>query len=218
MRKTRSRLPDRCGSCRRCLDALPYRRSDSSYQMDATMCISYLTIEHRGRSPKSDEGIGRQVFGCDICQDVCPWEPESAGDRRPRVGGAPGVGESGAGRSGAIWTRRSLSSNSTARRCAEQGFWGLRRNVAIAWETAGRGRFAPLVGGMDRGHGRGPARGGRRWAMGDILEETPTRAGAHVSALEPQQILSSREEVARGSRFRTPMRERCGDRGPQSRL
>jgi len=44
------------------------------YQMDATMCISYLTIEHRGPiSENLMEGIGRQVFGCDICQDVCPW-------------------------------------------------------------------------------------------------------------------------------------------------
>ena len=56
--------------------SMPARRARLSapYQMDATRCISYLTIEHEGRSSRTlMEGMGRQVFGCDICQDVCPW-------------------------------------------------------------------------------------------------------------------------------------------------
>ena len=67
-------VPDRCGSCTRCIQACPTDALFTPYRMDATRCISYLTIEHKGPI-ESDlmNGMGRQVFGCDICQDVCPW-------------------------------------------------------------------------------------------------------------------------------------------------
>ena len=79
-------VTDHCGSCTRCLDACPTGAITAAYQLDATRCISYLTIEHRGAiAADLQRQMGDWLYGCDVCQDVCPF------NRREVTAGAPAL-------------------------------------------------------------------------------------------------------------------------------
>jgi epoxyqueuosine reductase len=84
---------DRCGTCRRCIDACPTGAITDAYKLDARKCISYLTIEHRSDIDSTlQPQIGEWLYGCDICQDVCPWNGKAPfcneGAFQPRFGNA----------------------------------------------------------------------------------------------------------------------------------
>jgi epoxyqueuosine reductase len=75
---------DRCGTCTRCIDACPTQAITEPYKLDASRCISYLTIEHNGDIPANlQDQLNGWVYGCDICQDVCPWNRKAATSLEP---------------------------------------------------------------------------------------------------------------------------------------
>jgi epoxyqueuosine reductase len=127
---------DRCGSCRRCLDACPTDAFVEPRVLDATRCISYLTIELKGVIPESlREGMGEMVYGCDVCQDVCPWNTRFA---REVEDPAFATREVVAGKDGRSFAREVLAMDDEAFRAAFKGSpmkrakrRGLARNAAV---------------------------------------------------------------------------------------
>jgi epoxyqueuosine reductase len=144
------RLPPRCGDCRACLDACPTGAFVDAYLLDARRCISYLTIEHRGVIPQElRPAVGTMIFGCDICQEVCPFnarapqrshpDPELS-SRRPDAGAPDLIAllEMGSNQ-----RRRYIEGTALRRVNREQ----LLRNVCVALGNLGDHRaVAPLEG------------------------------------------------------------------------
>lgn len=79
-------IPDHCGSCTRCIDACPTDAIYQPYAVDANRCISYITIEHRQDDISADlqNNLDNWIFGCDVCQDVCPWNKFKQPSTEPR--------------------------------------------------------------------------------------------------------------------------------------
>ncbi len=139
---------DRCGSCTRCIDACPTQAIVAPGKLDARRCIAYLTIEKRGAiSEELRAPMGHHVFGCDICQDVCPWNnkpgnapPTSLADFQPRQGlfhpGLQGLAQMDEP------AYRETFRGSPLKRAK---FAGLKRNVAVAMGNSGNREFIPVL-------------------------------------------------------------------------
>ncbi len=162
--------PDRCGSCTRCIEACPTDAILAPYQLDSNKCISYLTIEKKGSIPEElRAGMGRHVFGCDICQDVCPWNRKA-----PVTSAAEFQWREGLVNPALAWLAempveefREKFRGSPIRRAKRTG---LRRNAAIVIGNSGDPGFLPLLEKLAADEDESVAECAR-WAQARLLEE-----------------------------------------------
>ena len=176
---------EHCGTCTRCLEACPTGAIVAPYQLDARRCISYWTIEHRGAIPReSRAGIGDWIFGCDVCQEVCPWNRFAPPARQARLHARALEG----------WTLERfleldepafarLFATSPIRRARRSGFL---RNVCVALGNRGTPRAIPALS-RALADSDPLVRAHAAWALGEIGRRLPSVAaerGAAAAALE----------------------------------
>ncbi len=200
---------DHCGTCRACLDACPTgallgRDENGAPVMDARLCISYLTIEHRGPIPRELRPfIGNRVFGCDICQEVCPWNGAGAGagaglpviaDFRSQEWAAPSLVEL------MRMTYDEWDAWTRGKAIRRAGYAGLRRNVAVALGNWGAADGVPaLVEALSDADAQ--VRGHAAWALGRVGSQPAIAAlASRVASEHDPFVLSELDTALTGSR------------------
>jgi epoxyqueuosine reductase len=186
--------PDRCGTCTRCLAACPTGAIVEPYVVDSRLCISYLTIELRGFVPRELRPlIGNRIYGCDDCQDVCPWNRFAVKSAVPEF--LPREPLASMDLAGILRMSREdflEATRGSAIRRARYG--GFLRNAAIALGNARDPRGIPaLVEAL--GHEEPLVRGHAAWALG-VIGDPRTRAPLE-SRLEDEGDPRVREEIER---------------------
>jgi epoxyqueuosine reductase len=134
-----------CGTCTRCLEACPTDAFPEPYVLDSRKCIAYLTIELKEAIPASlRHGVGEWLFGCDICQDVCPWNRKAPSTSAPEFASRPGMVNPALDWLAEISEEefRTTFRASPVRRAKRSG---LRRNAVIAAGNSGEFKFLPLL-------------------------------------------------------------------------
>lgn len=175
--------PDRCGTCTRCITACPTQAIIAPGELDARLCISYLTIEKRGEiADHLRSGMGRHVFGCDICQDVCPWNRKA-----PVTSAAEFEAREGLVNPALDWLAemqqeefRAVFRGSPVRRAKLSG---LRRNAVIAMGNSGDKKFVPTLKKLSDDSDPTVAEHAR-WAVA-TLQQTSTRRPVPSTQQEP---------------------------------
>jgi epoxyqueuosine reductase len=202
-----------CGTCTRCLEACPTQAFVGPYELDARRCISYWTIEHRG--PLTDQEAAELhgwVFGCDICQDVCPWNRKAPSGRLPEFDARPEWSDPDLiewltlDRS--EWQAR-LKGTALAR--AKRA--GLVRNAALVLGTNGViAAVAPLVARLDDGSEDAVIRASAAWALGRIgTSDAIAALGRHDDSPEPLVRDSARRALEHASARSNEPSEGRGD-------
>ncbi|MCA9249198.1 MAG: tRNA epoxyqueuosine(34) reductase QueG, partial [Planctomycetales bacterium] len=190
---------DHCGSCRACLDACPTDAFPQPYVLDARRCISYLTIELRQAIPLSlREGIGDWLFGCDICQEVCPWNGRAPETTEPAF---QPLHELAVVELCALFE---LDDAAFRQRFRATPLWrskrrGILRNAAI---VLGNRPTSSAIPALNKGLGDDEplVRGACAWALGQFAERCATEALRARLECEPDADVRDEISSALGSR------------------
>ena len=181
-------LADLCGSCTRCLDACPTGALAEPYRLDSNLCISYWTIEHRGPlPPEARRMVGGWVFGCDVCQEVCPWNAAPAGAVHPEMELPPERGELTLARLLGL-PREEYVERFRGSPMKRAKLEGLQRNAAVAMGNRRESRYVqPLTEALRDGESL--ARGHAAWALGRIGGEEARAALEAALAAEADEAV-----------------------------
>ncbi len=187
-----SRHRDHCGTCLRCIEACPTGAIVAPYVVDARLCVSYLTIELRGAIPRHLRRlIGNRIFGCDDCQEACPWNRFAATTAepsfRPRAGNVIPKLASLVDITSAEFLDRYR--NSPIRRAKRDG---LVRNVVVALGNSNDPEAVPALAGALRDPSA-LVRAHAAWALGQIHTLTAESALERAAGDEPDSLV--REEI-----------------------
>ncbi len=185
---------NRCGRCTRCIPACPTGAIVAPYQVDARRCISYLTIEHEGAIPREmRRAIGDRIFGCDDCQEACPWNRFATPTYEPDFAERP--------LQQTPWLLPLLSIDAEGFRARYEGTPLMRagrdrfvRNVAVALGNLGESRAVPALARALREEESAAGRGHSAWALGRIGGDSARRA--LLAALESERDTGVLEEIA----------------------
>lgn len=140
-----SPAPERCGTCTKCIDECPTDAIKKPYELDSRLCISYLTIELRDKIPgELRDAVGSHVFGCDICQDVCPWNRRAETTADPAFQPRQGLYNPELSTLAAMDAEefRALFKASPVKRAKRKG---LLRNAVVAIGNSGESEFIPIA-------------------------------------------------------------------------
>jgi epoxyqueuosine reductase len=207
---------DHCGTCRACLDACPTGAFVAPFVLDARRCLSYLTIELRGPIPAElRPGIGDWLFGCDVCQEVCPWNQHET--RTRESSGEPAFQPIEGMNPVRLAELFELDDESFRRRFRHTPLWrakrrGLLRNAAI---VLGNRPHAPAIAALVRGLNDGEplVRGACAWALRQYPEPAAAEAIARRSPIETDADVLAElggDRKITSSLHPLPVRERAG--------
>ena len=175
-----------CGTCTRCLDVCPTDAFPEPYVLDARKCISYLTIELKTPIPlELRDGVGEWLFGCDLCQDICPWNRKAPRSDEPAFQPQPDLNPADC--VGLLrMTREEFDARFAQTPLARPGFDGLRRNAAIVLGNRGDSSAIPVL--IEALQNCAPlVRGAAAWSLGKLGGEAARAALAERRTIETDE-------------------------------
>ncbi|HJU12387.1 MAG TPA: tRNA epoxyqueuosine(34) reductase QueG [Candidatus Binataceae bacterium] len=185
---------EHCGTCRQCLDLCPTGALSAGFKLEPRLCISYLTIEHRGSIPKElRPKLGNWIFGCDICQEVCPWNSDATRaasvnpELAPPLAGVIKLDETGF---------RQRFAKTAIKRTKRRG---LLRNAAVALGNSGNPEAVPILTYALENDAEALVRAHAAWGLGRLNDQYSRRSLEAARTREPDPLVQGEIEDALSS-------------------